>query len=62
MSNKIACPSFTHRRPWIINDAHEWLGHPGKDVTHEIVKGLSLNVQPGPMGTCWAFTVAKAKQ
>ena len=61
MSNEIACPSITHRRPWSINDAHEWLGHPGKDVTCEIVKGLNLNVQPGPMGTCWACTVAKGE-
>ena len=62
MSNEIACPSITRRRPWSINDAHELVGHPGKDVTCEIVKGLNLNMQPGPMGTCWAWTVAKAKQ
>ena len=61
MSNKIACPSITHRRPWSINDAHEWLGHPGKDVKHKIVKGLNLNMQPG-LGTCWACTMANAKQ
>ena len=62
MSNKIACPSITWRGPWSINNAHEQLGHPGKDVTSKIVKGLNLNVQPVPMGTCWVCTVAKAKQ
>ena len=41
---------------------HEQLGHPGKDTTHEIVKGLNLNVKPGTMETCWLCTVAKAKQ
>jgi len=62
MSNEIACPSIMQIRPWSLNDAHEQLGHPGQDVTHEIVKGLNLNMQPGPMDTCWACTVAKAKQ
>ena len=62
MSNEIACPSIKYRRPWSINDAHELSGHPGKDVTQEIVKGLKLNVQQRPMVTCWACTVAKAKQ
>ena len=50
------------RRPWSFNNAHEQLGHPGKDVTHEIVKGLNLNMEPGLMDTCWACAVAKVKQ
>jgi len=62
MSNEIACPSITCRRPWSINDAHEQLGHLGKDLTHEILKGLNLNVQQGQMVICWACTVAKAMQ
>ena len=37
-------------------------GHPGKDTTHDIIKGLNLNVKLGTMETCWVCTVAKAKQ
>ena len=44
MSNEIACPSITCRRPWSIYDAHEQLGHLGKDLTHEIMKGMNLIV------------------
>ena len=62
MTNELACTSITHRKPWSINDTHEQLGHPGKDTTHNIVKGLNLNVKPGAMETCWSCTVAKAKQ
>jgi len=58
LSNEFACPSITCRRPWSINK----LWHLGKDVTHEIVKGLNLNVQQRQMVTCWACTVAQAKQ
>ena len=62
MTNELACTSITHRKPWSINDAHEQLGHLGKDLTHEILKGLNLNVQQGQMVICWACTVAKAMQ
>ena len=58
LSNEFACSSITCRRPWSINK----LWHLGKDVTHEIVKGLNMNVQQRQMVTCWACTVAQAKQ
>jgi len=62
MSNKIACPSVICRMPWSINNAHEQLGHPGKDMTCKIVKWLNMNVQQGPIVTSWTCTVAKATQ
>ena len=43
-------------------EAHERLGHPNKDATRDMVKGLGVTVKPGVMGVCWARRVAKAKQ
>ena len=31
-------------------------------TTHEIVKGLNLNIKPAEIETCWVFTEAKAEQ
>jgi len=37
ISKEISCPSIKHRRPWIINNAHEWYRDLGKDLTIEII-------------------------
>jgi len=62
LSNELACSSITRRKPWSINDAHEQLGHLGKDKTCDIIKGLNLNVKQVTMETCWACKVVKPKK
>jgi len=43
LSNKLACSSIACRKPWIINDAHELLCHPGKDTTQTELECQSRN-------------------
>ena len=49
LSNELACSSIACRKPCSFNDEHERLGHPGKDTTHYIIKGLNINIKPGTM-------------
>jgi len=62
LNNEFTFSTLTNRAPWSLLEAHERLGHPNKDATRDMVKGLGVTVKPGVMGVCWACTVANAKQ
>jgi len=62
MNNEFSFSTLTNRIPWSLLEVHERLGHPNKDATRDMVKGLGVTVKPGVMGVCWACTVAKVKQ
>ena len=51
-TNEVAFSTITNRVPWSLLEVHDRLGHPNKDATRDMVKGLGVMVKPGVMGIC----------